>query len=858
MGDKNFRLSPAIRPERYRFTVAPDLGSDTFTGRGSIELVLDRPAREITLHGVHLTVTAARLGAPGHLHPVRWSTDADSQTITFTDDSAGPGGAELAAGPAVLEIEWSGVFQKDLRGLYRAGGMAVTQFEAADARRVFPCFDEPPFKAAWEVAIETVPGLSVLSNGAVVSDETHGTRRLVKFAPTPRMSSYLVALIVGQLQASAEKIVRNVPIRTWSVPDKIHLTGFAQDCAAAVLPLLEDYFARPYVFGKLDQIGIPDFEAGAMENSGCITFREIALLVDPAKAPLNIQKRVAEVITHELAHQWFGNLVTMCWWDDLWLNEAFATWMAYKIGDVWRPAWRMWDDFEQGKAAALHLDSLESTHPIRGEVRNADEATENFDLITYEKGGAMLRMIEGYLGEAAFREGIRAYMRDHAFKNTVANDLWRALAQSSQQPVEALANGWIGRPGYPLVELRREGNHVKLRQRRFYADPARFRAAAEAEPPWLVPVVLRFADDAGVHEARMLLGDREGEVTLPARGEVKFVCGNQNGAGFYRVRYEPAELAALARHSAQLSAVERVNLVADAWALFRADAAPLAPLIDLLVSLASDRDYTVLGEVVSRLDALERRFAAPGDRSKVRRIVESLLLPQLGEVGWDVAPGEEDGVRLRRAALVRGLGLVARAPSVLAEARARLERSWRGEAGALDANLLDAATVATARAGDAAMFDELVRMKERDPDPAAKRRCLVALASFESSPLIERAVNLILDPVVPMQDITTYVGALLSNGTARAAAWDYLRAQWPKVHEKSAAPMLTRRMVESLGELTDRRAEVEAFFTAQAAAFAAVPQAVNQTRERLRLDEEVHARATRALSDWLKARPEPR
>ena len=257
------------------------------------------------------------------------------------------------------------------------------------------------------------------------------------------------------------------------MPAKRHLTAFAQRAAAAVLPLLEDYFGLPYPFGKLDQIGVPDFEAGAMENAGCITFREVALLLDEATAPLAVQKRVAEVITHELAHQWFGNLVTMVWWDDLWLNEAFATWMAYKIVDAWRPEWRIWMDFEGGKGAAMLLDSLQAAHPIRADVNNAEEAGESFDAITYEKGGAVLRMIEGFLGEDRFRDGIRLYMRRHREANATADDLWGALATASGQPIVALANGWIRQVGYPVVSLALDAaaGRVSLAQRRFFADP---------------------------------------------------------------------------------------------------------------------------------------------------------------------------------------------------------------------------------------------------------------------------------------------------------------------------------------------------------------------------------------------------
>ena len=306
-----------------------------------------------------------------------------------------------------MRIAYRGAFSPGLRGLYRAGSIAVTQFEAADARRLFPCFDEPAFKAVWRLRVGGVPNQAIaISNGKVVRDDERRARRA---AADVRADAAAVVVPGGaDRRAAGGEPGRGGARRadpTWTTPEKRQLTAFAQDVAAAVLPRLEDYFGLPYPFGKLDQVGVPDFEAGAMENAGAVTFREVALLVDPATAPLAVQKRVAEVITHELAHQWFGNLVTMVWWDDLWLNEAFATWMAYKIVDDWRPSWRIWMDFEAGKGAALALDALVSAHPIRAEVHNAEEAGESFDAITYEKGGAVLRMIEGFLGADRFRDG---------------------------------------------------------------------------------------------------------------------------------------------------------------------------------------------------------------------------------------------------------------------------------------------------------------------------------------------------------------------------------------------------------------------------------------------------------------------
>ena len=850
MGDKNFRLSHDIRPEGYGFRIIPDLAAATFRGNGAIEMVLDKETHAITMHGVDLTVSSARAMLRGTPHPARVTGDPVSQTLTFAFDQA------LPAGHVQLEVDYSGVFHKDLRGFYMASGVAVTQFESADARRVFPCFDEPSFKATWSIAIEAANDLAVLSNGAVVKETPAGEgRRLVIFKPTPKMSSYLVALIVGKLVGSTSETVRGVEIRTWSVPDKAQLLYFGQECAKAVLPLLEDYFGTPYVFGKLDQVGIPDFEAGAMENAGCITFREILLLLDPDNAPIPLQKRCAEVITHELAHQWFGNLVTMKWWEDLWLNEAFATWMAFKIVDQWKPGWRMWDDFEAGKVAALSLDAMDSTHPIRGEVLNAEQATEAFDVITYEKGGAMLRMIEGYLGADKFRDGIRAYMKEHAYGNTVADDLWRALAKASGQPMEEVANGWIGRPGFPLVEARRDGNRVLLSQRRFFADPAKFHTAAAAgDPPWLVPIVVRWADDAGTHESKLLLREATGELVLPAKGEIKFIFANRGGAGFYRVKYAPEEIAALSRHRASLLPVERMGLLNDAWALFRAGAGPLSSVLELLVSLAADEDYAVLGEVAGGFDSLERRYATEADRPALRGLVEEVLGPQLTRLGFDAGAGDGDDRRLARAAVLRALALVARNRHAIDEAKSRLVRFRTGDREALDPNLLDLASVAAAREGDAALFDAQVARVATEADPAEKRRALVSLASVESAHLVGRALDLLLTDTVPMQDVNIYMAGLFGNRAARDTAWEHVRANWTAVRKKSAAPMLLRRFVESLRALTHRSAEVEAFLDAEKDAFAAIPQAVTQTREGLRLDADALRRGTPELSEWLRAR----
>jgi len=622
---KNFRLPADVKPVRYNAHLAPDLAGGTFEGRMELEVRLDGSRRELHLHALGLEITRAR-ARPSLRAAV--SLDPESETATLRFDG------DLPAGRVVLDLAWTGKFTAGLRGLYRAGPVAVTQFEAADARRLFPCFDEPAFKARWSLQLVGLPdGVTALSNSPVVKDEKEpGGGRTVQFAETPPLSSYLIVLCIGELASSPEQLARGYPVRTWSVPQKQALTAFGQEVACAVLPLLEDYFGQPYAYGKVDQVGVPDFEAGAMENAGCITYREVALLLDPAAAPLTVQKRVAEVITHELSHQWFGNLVTMVWWDDLWLNEAFATWMAYKIVDQWRPRWRVWMDFETGKGAALHLDALKSSHPIRAEIRNAEEAGESFDAITYEKGGAILRMIEGYLGAERFRDGIRLYMRNHRESNATADDLWGALAEASGQPILEMANAWIRQTGYPLVTISQAGGKLRFAQKRFFSDPA----SAPEPTQWPVPLVLRF----GGREHRVLL--RGAEQTLDTGGPVDWVLGNVGARGFYRTAYEPALLERLIRALPELQPEERMGLVSDQWALVRANAVPLAGFLKLLAGLGSEPDHTVLDEVVGRLGWLEHRAASEADRPVFQAWVRSLLAEVAAELGWNPRQGEDD------------------------------------------------------------------------------------------------------------------------------------------------------------------------------------------------------------------------
>src|SRR5207253_5331120 len=381
-----------------------------------------------------------------------------------------------ARGPCRLRLPFPGTLNDKLRGFYRSSYkdqsgvtrlLAATQFEATDARRAFPCWDEPAFKAVFAVTLAIDPALTAVSNTRVVAERREGARKVLTFADTIKMSTYLVAFVVGELEATDPVLVGEAPVRVWCVPGKRRLAAFGHDVAVASLGFFEAYYGLPYPGDKLDLLAIPDFAAGAMENFGAITFRETALLVDANAASHAEVERVADVVAHENAHMWFGDLVTMSWWNGIWLNEAFATFMEILAVDDWKPEWKRWVTFGVSRAAALVVDGLHSTRPVEYPVRAPRDADAMFDTLTYEKGASVLRMLEQYLGADVFRDGVRDYLRRHAYGNADTRDLWASPGTASRQPIPDVMDGWIFTPGYPLVSARVEERQLVLSQQRF-------------------------------------------------------------------------------------------------------------------------------------------------------------------------------------------------------------------------------------------------------------------------------------------------------------------------------------------------------------------------------------------------------
>jgi puromycin-sensitive aminopeptidase len=849
-----------VRPSHVDLQVELDPGAgDRYRGEVAIQITLARATRRLRLHAVDLAVSRARVEVDGATLAARCTPQPSVGMLELAL------GKPIPAGRATLRLAFSGRLRRDLCGLYaaRSGShrFAFTQLEATDARKFFPCFDEPAMKARFRIAVTTARANRVLSNARVERTRLLPRgRKQVCFEETPPLSTYLVALAVGPLEGSAKVKLGRTPIQVWHAPGKRRLTAFALEAARASLARLERYFGLPYPYTKLDLVAVPDFEFGAMENAGAVFFRETLLLLDPATATLAERKRAAEVIAHELAHMWYGDLVTMAWWDDLWLNEAFATWMAFAVVDDWKPAWRMWHDFQHGRAAALELDALRHTHPIYCQVRTAEEASANFDLITYEKGASVVRMLERYLGQVTFRRGVRAYIRRHREGNTRASDLWRALSEASGQPVEAMARAWIEQPGYPMVSVARTRARgrslLTLSQSRFgLRRAARRRGGAQR---WPIPWVGRIAGAGGRPrlERKLLVGARE-RIDL-GRAEPKFVYGNADEGGFFRPAHAPAEIRALRASLPALSPVERMGLVDHQWALVRAGRAGLDGLLELAEALANERDPDVLLTLRRPLGFVGGSLipdAAPGAALRYERFVARSYGPAFAELGWAPGRGEAESTRVRRAALLGLVGGVGGASEVVAEAAARCER-YLADRRSLDPNLADGVVALAARAGDAKLQRRFEAAMRRAGTPQEQRRFLFALADFREPALIDRTLALSLTDAVATQDVIFLLSRLLGNPAARERTWRFTKRHWKALRRRMPS-LLAGRLIEATPALLTPayRRDVAAFFARHPVPSGA--RALRQALERFDAYRALRRPAAAALERFLRGAGAP-
>ncbi len=860
MSKRAFRLSSNVRPTKYDINLSTDPGRSDFSGSVRIFATVEQATAAIVLHSRELALHDATVTAQGQTQKAVVTLQPDQETATFTTPSPVPSGS------IEIVVSFDGRLAPSMHGIYLATDgvhrAVCTQCEATDARAIFPCFDEPEFKAVLQWTLHTSPNLTALSNGpedhrSEQKSADGATQQVVAFKPTRPVSSYLAAVAIGDFESSPEARVRDVPLRVYAPRGKGGQTAFAQDLATKLLPWYEHYFDFAYPFAKYDQVAVPGFDAGAMENIGLVLFRQNLLLMDPKSASWRQEKVIARVVAHEMAHMWFGNLVTMRWWDDLWLNEAFAEWMAHKSVHAIVPSYRIWDDSAEDKSRALFDDALQSTHPIYTAVATPEEALEMFDSITYQKGCAVMRMLENFLGEEHFRSGLRAYMKQFQWRNAAGGDLWRALEQASGQAVGALMKSWVEQPGFPLVWVDFSSDagraSLHLRQQRFFSDPQ----ATPTTQVWNIPVVVRYEDGSGVREHRFILDRAEHQEPLPCDGTIRWLYANADDIGFYRLQFGNGAFAALLSSGLpKLSPIEQVGLLEDQWALVRSGRSGIAAFIDVLRALCPVRDHNVLRAVVERLDMLDLLTKDSGDRDarlKLRKMVASQLSGQLAELGFEPKAGESQNDVQRRALLIGALGNVARSEDVISAAK-RYASIEQQDPVAVDPNLAGVFVAVAAKFGDEADFDRWVQTfvdrKQAGRTPQEVARYLHTLSVFRRPGLAEKTLALIEDGAIPQEALAQVLGQLLAYRHSQESAWRFFCDRWNLLRER-VGDMGLSRVVEAVGRLTARhRQDVVHFFEHNTPSGA--ERALMRALERMDQHEELRLRVTPELLSYLR------
>src|ERR1700733_5674667 len=559
------RLPESARPENYKLTFTPDLEKATFQGDETISVRMLKSTSEITLNAVDIDFQDVAITSGGATQKAKVTAQKEKEMVVLTVEKP------LAAGPASIHISYTGILNSEMRGLYlgkddQGRKYAASQFESTDARRAYPSFDEPDYKATFDITAIADKGLVAISNQKVISDTPGpGDKHTVRFATTAKLSSYLAALVVGNFEY-VEGEADGIPIRVYSTPGKKAMGAFALEVAQNVLKYYDHYFAIKYPYGKLDLIALPDFSAGAMENTGCITFREVILLIDEKHGSVGLKKEIASVIAHEMAHQWFGDLVTMKWWDDIWLNEGFATWMSSKPIEAWKPEWNFNLDDVSDTGGTLNVDSLANTRPIHQAADTPAQIQELFDGIAYGKAASVLRMLESYLGEQTFRAGVNAYLQQYQYANATADDFWDAQAKTSNKPVDKIMPTWVKQAGAPIINVKAQcsGNStsVTLTQQRYYFDRSKFEAGNDQL--WQIPLCLRGSASSKSAKCE-LMTKKEETVTLP--GCSTWVLTNAGATGYYRTAFPADAVRALASEAEpKLTPAERISTENDIWA----------------------------------------------------------------------------------------------------------------------------------------------------------------------------------------------------------------------------------------------------------------------------------------------------
>ncbi|MFZ2150289.1 MAG: M1 family metallopeptidase [Minisyncoccia bacterium] len=752
------RLSKNIIPMDYDIQLKPDLENFTFSGFETITLSILEKTKTLTLHSKEIEIQTADIAKKF----AKISYDKKSETATFSFPEF------LPAGKVKLKIFFRGILNDKMRGFYRScynvDGkecvMATTQFEATDARRAFPCIDEPAQKAIFNVSLVVPKGKTAISNTLPISVAEHEAGyEIIKFSPTPKMSTYLLAFIVGDFEFLERKSKNGTIVRVFTTAGKKHQAKFALECAVKTLEFYEKYFNIPFPLPELDMIAIPDFASGAMENWGAITYRESALLVDEEHSSTSNKQWVALVVAHELAHQWFGNLVTMEWWTHLWLNEGFASFIEYLAVDKLFPKWDIWTHFATDDLGrALRLDALESTHPIEVEVHHPDEIGEIFDAVSYSKGASVIRMLAEYLGEENFRNGLRYYLKKYSYKNAETTHLWQAFEKVSGKSVAKMMDDWTKKPGYPVIKISKD---LIISQERFFASPVSKRKN-KMRTVWQVPLAFVSED---------------------------FLKMNFGEVGFYRTAYDEPLLQRLVSpvSTKELPARDRLGIIRDLFALAESGDRPSVDALKFLTAYENEDNYTVWVEIASGLARFEQLLAHSKSKAtasggvpqnavnKLDALSRQLFSPLVEKLGWQSKDGEAHSDILLRSLAISRAGR-AGDKKVISEARKKFLSLQKG--GHISPDIRGAIYSIIATWGDMKEYETLVKMYKKETLHEEKNRIGGNLGDFQNPKILQLACEFAMSPHVRQQDSIGILSNVGANPIGRDIWWNFMKKNW--------------------------------------------------------------------------------
>jgi aminopeptidase N len=840
------KLPKAVVPLHYAIELTPDLARLTLKGSEVVEIEVREPTAHLVLNAVDITIDAADIDDNAQRAEVALDAGTETATLGFA--------RPLAAGPHRLRLSFVARINSFGRGLFFVDyptdrgtrRMLSSQLEPADARRIFPCWDEPAFKATFALTVTVPQNFLAVGNMPVAREENVAPdSKRVAFAPTPKMSSYLFVLTTGELERLTAD-ASGVTVGVVTTLGKREHGRYALDSAVKLLDYYNDYFGIKYPLPKLDLIAVPGGFGGAMENWGGITFFESRLLFDPASNAETARRGIFSILAHEMAHQWFGDLVTMGWWDNLWLNEGFASWMQVKAAEHFHPQWQTWLNDNGQKQYAMTLDARRTSHPIQQPVADQSEAMTAFDAITYSKGQALIRMIESYLGENVFRDGIRSYMAAHAYGNTTTADLWQALGAAAGKPVTGIAGSFTEQDGVPLIlaETSCSGGtqRLALRQDRFAIAPG---DAAKALPPrsWQVPIAL---GAVGAAAPTQLLLQGTAELAAGSCGEAIKI--NLGDAGYYRVEYGASDRAALTGALARLAVQDRLNFIADDWALVQAGRAELPSYLTLAETIGAGDQRAVWNQVVSSLTTLGRLARGQPGRAALQAYARKLLRPPFDRLGWDDRGSDDD--KLLRANLISMLGDLGDA-DILAEAKRRFT-AFLQDPPTLPNALRDPVIHLAGIGADRTTFEALLALARKSHVTFERVRYYNAAASARDPALARATLALTLTDELPSTIVGDVIYTVASRGEQADVAWDFVQKNFAALSLRQGPSFADEFVPNFMTNFSDEAhaAELTRFAPAQATSGGRVTTA--RARETILISADLKARALPAMERWIR------